>query len=76
MERHFHVVSRNTHFMGAVPGAAMSTIDVAMGDILGKALGRLCTNCLAASAGTESEPSPRRVATHCISVQRAQYRGW
>jgi galactonate dehydratase len=36
MEHHFQVVSRNTHFMGAVLSAAMSAIDIAMWDILGK----------------------------------------
>ena len=36
MEHHFQVVSRNTHFMGAVLSAAMSAIDIALWDILGK----------------------------------------
>jgi galactonate dehydratase len=40
IEHHFQVVSRNTHFMGAVLGAAMSAMDIAMWDILGKALDR------------------------------------
>ncbi|MEZ4860984.1 MAG: mandelate racemase/muconate lactonizing enzyme family protein [Caldilineaceae bacterium] len=39
MEHHFQVVARNTHFMGAVLSAAMSAIDVALWDIMGKALG-------------------------------------
>ncbi|MCB0064150.1 MAG: hypothetical protein KDE19_18635, partial [Caldilineaceae bacterium] len=39
MEHHFQVVSRNTHFMGAVLSAAMSAIDIALWDIMGKALG-------------------------------------
>jgi galactonate dehydratase len=39
IEHHYQVVSRNTHFMGAVLSAAMSAIDVALWDILGKSLG-------------------------------------
>ena len=39
MEHHYQVVSRNTHFMGAVLSAAMSGIDIALWDIMGKALG-------------------------------------
>jgi galactonate dehydratase len=38
MEHHFQVVSRSTHFMGAVLAAAMSAVDIAMWDILGKSL--------------------------------------
>ena len=40
MEHHFQVVSRNTHFMGSVLNAAVSAIDIAMYDILGKSLGK------------------------------------
>jgi len=36
MEHHYQVVSRDTHFAGAVLGAAVSAIDVALWDILGK----------------------------------------
>ncbi|MDP8922714.1 MAG: galactokinase [Chloroflexota bacterium] len=36
IEHHFQVVSRDTHFQGAVLSAAMSAIDVALWDILGK----------------------------------------
>ncbi len=39
IEHHFQVVSRNTHFMGAVLSAAMSAIDIALWDILGKSVG-------------------------------------
>lgn len=39
IEHHYQVVSRNSHFMGAVLSAAMSAIDVALWDILGKAVG-------------------------------------
>ena len=36
IEHHFQVVSRDTHFMGAVLSAALSAIDMALWDILGK----------------------------------------
>ncbi|MBV9170250.1 MAG: mandelate racemase/muconate lactonizing enzyme family protein [Chloroflexi bacterium] len=38
MEHHFQVVSRDTHFQGAVLSAAMSAIDIALWDILGKSV--------------------------------------
>jgi galactonate dehydratase len=40
IEHHFQVVSRDTHFQGAVLNAAMSGIDIALWDILGKSLGK------------------------------------
>jgi galactonate dehydratase len=40
IEHHFQVVSRDTHFQGAVLSAAMSAIDIALWDILGKSLGK------------------------------------
>ncbi|MCH8294447.1 mandelate racemase/muconate lactonizing enzyme family protein [Candidatus Poribacteria bacterium] len=39
IEHHYQVVSRNTHFMGSILSAAMSALDVAMWDILGKSVG-------------------------------------
>ena len=39
IEHHFQTVSRDTHFQGAVLSAAMSSIDIALWDILGKSLG-------------------------------------
>jgi galactonate dehydratase len=39
IEHHFQTVARDTHFMGAVLSAAMSAIDVALWDILGKSVG-------------------------------------
>jgi|APSaa5957512622_1039677.scaffolds.fasta_scaffold06489_4 galactonate dehydratase len=38
IEHHYQVVSRNTHFAGAVLSAAMSAIDVALWDIMGKSV--------------------------------------
>ncbi|MGE3911785.1 MAG: mandelate racemase/muconate lactonizing enzyme family protein [Chloroflexota bacterium] len=40
IEHHFQVVSRDTHFQGAVLSAAMSAIDIALWDILGKSLNK------------------------------------
>ncbi len=40
IEHHYQVLSRDTHFMGAVLSAALSAIDVALWDILGKSLGK------------------------------------
>ena len=40
IEHHYQVVSRDTHFSGAVLSAALSAIDVALWDILGKSLGK------------------------------------
>jgi galactonate dehydratase len=40
IEHHFQVVSRDTHFTGAVLAAALSAIDVALWDILGKAVNK------------------------------------
>ena len=39
IEHHYQVVSRSAHFMGGVLSAAMSAIDVALWDIMGKSLG-------------------------------------
>ena len=38
IDHHFQVVSRDTHFQGAVLSAAMSAIDIALWDILGKSV--------------------------------------
>jgi len=40
IEHHAQVVSRNTHFQGAVLSAAISGIDIALWDILGKSVGK------------------------------------
>ncbi len=39
IEHHFQVVSRQTHFAGAVLSAALSAIDIALWDLLGKSVG-------------------------------------
>jgi galactonate dehydratase len=38
IEHHYQVVSRDTHFMGAVLSAALSAIDIALWDILAKSV--------------------------------------
>src|SRR5579863_3451293 len=40
MEHHYQVVTRDTHFSGAVLSAAVSAMDIACWDILGKAVGK------------------------------------
>ncbi|HEY3111335.1 MAG TPA: mandelate racemase/muconate lactonizing enzyme family protein [Chloroflexota bacterium] len=40
IEHHFQVVSRNSHFQGAVLSAAQSAIDIALWDVLGKSVGK------------------------------------
>jgi galactonate dehydratase len=40
IEHHWQVLSRNTHFMGSVLSAAISAIDIALWDILGKSVNR------------------------------------
>ncbi len=39
IDHHYQVVSRNTHFSGAVLSSALSAIDIALWDILGKSVG-------------------------------------
>lgn len=38
IEHHYQVISRDTHFIGSVLSAAMSAIDIALWDILGKSV--------------------------------------
>ncbi len=40
IEHHFQAVTRNAHFPGPVLSAALSAIDIALWDILGKSLGK------------------------------------
>lgn len=40
MEHHYQVVTRNTHFSGAVLSAAVSALDIAMWDILAKSVNK------------------------------------
>ena len=39
IEHHFQTISRDSHFMGAVLSAALSAIDIALWDIVGKSVG-------------------------------------
>src|SRR4028118_1266604 len=39
IEHHYQTVTRDTHFMGAVISAALSAINMALWDILGKSVG-------------------------------------
>ena len=40
IEHHFQAVTRDTHFSGAALSAALSAIDIALWDILGKSVGK------------------------------------
>jgi galactonate dehydratase len=40
IEHHYQAVSRDTHFSGAILSAALSAIDIALWDILGKSVGK------------------------------------
>lgn len=40
IDHHYQIVTRNAHFGGPVLGAALSSIDIALWDILGKAIDR------------------------------------
>jgi galactonate dehydratase len=78
MEHHFQVVSRNTHFMGAVLGAAMSAMDIAMWDILGKSvnrpvyqlLGGKCRDRIKVFAGVGGNTLDQRAASAIQGVER------
>src|SRR5438105_69712 len=51
IEHHFQVLSRDTHFQGAVLSTAMSAIDIALWDILGKSMGNPVYQLLGGSVG-------------------------
>ena len=52
IEHHFQAVTRNAHFSGPVLSAALSAIDIALWDIMGKSLDKPITVCSAAPAAT------------------------
>ena len=78
IEHHYQVVSRNTHFQGAVLSAAMSAIDVAMWDILGKSvdlpvyqlLGGKCRDKVKVFANVGGATVEQRVESALKNVER------
>jgi len=80
IEHHFQTVSRDTHFMGAVISAALSAIDIALWDILGKSvglpvhqlLGGKCRDKVKVFANVRGN-SPQEMAEHAIQQVEAGY---
>jgi len=80
IEHHYQVVSRDTHFMGAVLSAAMSAIDIALWDILGKSvglpvyqlLGGKCRDKVKVFANVRGN-SPQEMADHARQQVEAGY---
>ncbi|MBC7234273.1 MAG: mandelate racemase/muconate lactonizing enzyme family protein [Chloroflexi bacterium] len=78
MEHHFQVVSRNTHFAGAVLSAAMSALDIAMWDILAKSvdkpiyalLGGKCRDKVKVFANVGGNTLDERAASAVRNVER------
>ncbi len=78
IEHHYQVVSRNTHFQGAVLSAAMSAIDVALWDILGKSvdlpvyqlLGGKCRDKVKVFANVTGGTVEQRVESALKNVER------
>jgi galactonate dehydratase len=80
IEHHYQTVSRDTHFMGAVLSAALSAIDIALWDILGKSvglpvhqlLGGKCRDKVKVFANVRGN-SPQEMAEHAIQQVEAGY---
>jgi galactonate dehydratase len=80
IEHHAQVVMRHTHFMGAVLSAAVSAIDIALWDILGKSvglpvhqlLGGKCRDKLKVFANVRGD-SPAAMAEHARAQVEAGY---
>jgi galactonate dehydratase len=78
MEHHYQVVSRDTHFMGAVLSAAMSALDIAMWDILGKSvnlpvyqlLGGKCRDKVRVFANVSGDTLAQRAESALKSVEQ------
>lgn len=78
IEHHYQVVSRDTHFMGSVLSAAMSAIDIALWDILGKVLNRpvhqllggKCRDKVRVFANVGGDTLDQRAASARASVER------
>src|SRR3954452_2202526 len=68
IEHHFQVVSRDTHFQGAVLSAAMSAIDIALWDILGKSLGKPVYQLLGGKLRDKVRCSPTSAAPPSTSA--------
>jgi galactonate dehydratase len=71
IDHHYQTVSRNTHFFGAVLSSALSAIDIALWDILGKTvnkpvhelLGGRCRDKVRVFANVKGETLPERAAS-------------
>jgi galactonate dehydratase len=88
IEHHYQVVSRQTHFQGAVLAAAQSAIDVALWDILGKSvdlpvwqlLGGKCrdkvkvfTNVVGASVSERADSARAAVEAGYVSLRMTPF---
>ena len=78
IEHHYQVVSRDTHFMGAVLSAALSALDIAMWDILGQSvnlpvhrlLGGSCRDKIKVFANVTGDTLPERAESAIKQVEQ------